>query len=250
MIEIACLIVVGVVTWMVASEGVTSAAQTFLCTLAAALIAMNFFEPLAIQLKAFLPDMYCDFVALVGLFTALVFGFRMGAEYVAPRYVQVIPIADTIGRWVVGVGTGYLTMAFLLTALHTAPLPREFIGFKPERNNVFGFAPDRQWLGFVQYISEKPMRSLVRYKIGSKDVFGPRPFDGRFEVIGDTQKPYSVRDRSGNDVPNLIWPSFPIRYAMRRDRYNMSQGSEPPPAPIILPPASKQPSGPPAAPNF
>jgi hypothetical protein len=106
MIEIACLIVVGVVTYMVATEGIWPAAQTFLCTLLAGLIAMNFFEPLAIQLKAFLPDIYCDFVALVGLFIALVFGLRMGGEQIAPSYIQVIPTVDSIGRWFLGAATG------------------------------------------------------------------------------------------------------------------------------------------------
>ena len=67
MIEISCAIVVGVVTYLVATEGIWGAAQTFLCTLLSALIAMNFFEPLAKQLQAFLPSQYCDFAALVGL---------------------------------------------------------------------------------------------------------------------------------------------------------------------------------------
>ena len=49
MIDIACLIVVGVVTWMVANEGIWGAVETFLCTLLAALIAMNLFEPLAVN---------------------------------------------------------------------------------------------------------------------------------------------------------------------------------------------------------
>jgi hypothetical protein len=243
MIEIGCLIVVGVVTWMVASEGIYGAAQVFLSTLLAALVAMNFFEALAPKLRSFLPNPYCDFVALVGLFIALVFAFRMGSEQISPSYIQIIPTIDSIGRWVMGAATGYLTMAFLLTSLHTAPLPREFMGFKPERNNFFGAAPDRQWLGFVQYVSEKPLIRLTSQKIGAKTVYVPHAFDGRYEKVGDPDRPYSVRDSSGRDIPQVIWPSFPIRYAMRRDRLALNQSSAAPaPLPVMIPQAAPAPT--------
>jgi hypothetical protein len=246
MIEIASLIVVGIVVWTVAAEGIWGAAQTFLCTLFSALVAMNFFEPLAIQLKAFLPEAYTDFVALVGLFTVLVFASRLGAEQLAPSYIQVIPELDTFGRWVFSVMTGYLTMAFLMTSLHTAPLPREFLGFKPENNNLFGLAPDRQWLGFVQYVSDKSLGWSVRQKVGPLEV-NPYAFDSHVEKVGDpaNQKLYSIRDSYGRDVPLVIWPSFPIRYATRRDRLSSSQTSATPAeAPLVLPPAGGGPAKP------
>lgn len=251
MIEICCLIVVGLVTWMIAAEGIVGAGQIFLITLLSGLIAMNFFEPLAAQLT-FLPDSYRDFVALIGLFTILVFCMRMGAEQMAPSYIQVIPTVDSIGKWAFGAATGYLTMAILLTSLHTAPLPRDFWGFKPERNNFMGVAPDRQWLGFVQYVSEKPLARTVRYKIGSKDVYGARAFDGRFEVVGDPNRPYSIRNHTGAEVPQVIWASFPIRYASRRDQINLGSAAAPPPAPIALPQAAPGPGGggQPANPGF
>ena len=47
-------------------------------------------------------------------------------------------------RWTCGLATGYVTVAFLLTALHTAPLPREFLGFSGEKKNFFGIGADRQ----------------------------------------------------------------------------------------------------------
>ncbi len=209
MIEVAGLIVVGVVTWMVASDGIWGAAQTFVCTLLAGLLAMNFFEPLANFLEGMLPRYYCDIVALLGLFTALTFGLRMGAEHLAPSYIQVLPMLDTAGRYVFGAITGYLTMAIMLTALHTAPLPREFMGFKPERNNFFGGAPDRQWLGFVQYVSEHPLaKPIFKDRFDNKDIIINHVFDGKYEKVGDMNKPYPVN----------VWPSFPIRYAARREQ--------------------------------
>jgi hypothetical protein len=82
-------------------------------------------------------------------------------------------------------------MAILLTALHTAPLPRSFVGFSPERSNFFdSLAPDRQWLGFTQHVSEKVLNT-------------GRVFDGpKFSMPGTDQE---------------YWPSFPIRYATRRE---------------------------------
>jgi hypothetical protein len=109
--------------------------------------------------------------------------------------MQVHPLVHEIGRWGFAALTGYITMAFLLTALHTTALPREFAGFTPERDNLFGVAaPDRQWLGFTQYVSEKSMRNGAMGHI----------FDG---------PEYSLPQHQ-----NRIWPSFPIRYASRRER--------------------------------
>lgn len=251
MIDIICLAVVGVVVWFVASEGIWGAVQVFLCTLLAGLVAMNFFEPLAGQLRAFVPDKYCDIVALLGLFTGLTFALRMGAEYLSPSYIQVFPMLDTAGRWVAGAATGYLTMAFLLTALHTAPLPREFMGFQAERPNFFGTFPDRQWLGFVQYVSAKPLAVLVRDKIGDKEfVVAWHSFDGKYEKVGDPANPYATPDSSGRLTPQLIWPSFPIRYAMRRAQAGGGSAAAAAPAiqvvPQIVPPggAGAQPGGP------
>ena len=77
----ALLVIVEVVAWMVASEGIWGAVQTFLCTLLAGLLAMNFFEPLAYRLGGIVPDgNYSDIVAaLAGSIHCLdVRGMRMG----------------------------------------------------------------------------------------------------------------------------------------------------------------------------
>jgi hypothetical protein len=80
----------------------------------------------------------------------------------------------------------------------TAAGAEEFIpGFRPERRNFFNaLAPDRQWLGFVQYVSRK---SLPR----------GRAFDGPRFSAGDYQDTAATPQ---------YWPSFPIRYASRREQ--------------------------------
>jgi hypothetical protein len=173
--------------------------------LLAGLLAMNYFEPVAKALEGFDRSsaswsQRSDFLALVGLFALFVFLLRLMTDRLAPTYMPVQSLAYEIGRWSLGLMTGYLTMAILLAALHTAPFPRwvttqgvqEFIpGFRAERRNFFNVAaPDRQWLGFVQYVSR---RSLPRGRV----------FDGPRFPAGDYEIDY--------------WPSFPIRYASRRE---------------------------------
>ena len=206
MIDILLLAILGIVTWCVASEGAWGAGFIFVSVLLAGLLAMNYFEPLATFLTNNISNSGAwsrrwDSIALIGLFVGFIFLFREITVRIAPTYMQVHPLAHEIARWGFAAMTGYIAMAFLLTALHTAPLPREFAGFTPERNNLFSaVAPDRQWLGFTQYVSEKSMRN------GTVGHF----FDGPEYPIPQQQ--------------NTVWPSFPIRYAMRRSQGAVSGG--------------------------
>lgn len=191
-IGLMLVLIIAVVTWCVASEGAWGAGLTFLIVLFAGLLAMNFFEPLANALDGIGPWMYgfSDIVALVGLFTLFVFLGRLACDNISPTEIEYDARAYQAARWVFALGTGYTTMALLLTALHTAPLPREFLGFTPERDNLFDTAaPDRQWLAFTQYVSENILST------GSV-------FDGPSFTVPETDQ--------------KIWPSFVIRYASRR----------------------------------
>ncbi len=192
---IILVLIVAIVTWCVASEGAFGAGLTLLCVVFAGLLAMNFFEPVAGLLDGFGTWMrdYSDFTALVGLFALFAFLGRLACDSIAPMEIEYDARIYNAGRWLFALATGYVTMAILLTAVHTAPLPREFLGFSPERNNLFDVdAPDRRWLGFTQHVSEKILAT------GSI-------FDGpRFPMPETTQQ---------------IWPSFPIRYATKRQDY-------------------------------
>lgn len=239
MIDVACLIVIGVVVWCVASEGLWGSAHSFLCVLLSGLLAMNYFEPAAAFLDGMLGGWrgYSDIIALLGLFTAFVFALRLGTEHLSPTFIQLPSSADQAGRWVFGALTGYLTMALLLTSLHTAPLPRMFMGFKPERANFFGMAPDRQWLAFTQYVTEKPFGWYMFQDRNTNELVA-HAFDGKYELLGDPTAPF----------PNTIWPSFPIRYATRRGQTGGAVG--PATAPIVVPIAPTQGGGVPVNPGF
>ena len=216
MIDVALLLILGLVAWNVAAEGAWGATAVFFSVLLSALIAMDYFEPLADLMQSALGNDWAnrvDFIALVGLFALGVFGLRYLSDKLVPNFITVNSRFYDACRWVFGLSTGYLTIAFFLAALHTAPLPREFLGFTPERNNFFGMlAPDRDWLGFVQYVSERSMPS-------SED---GRVFDG------------SSFRLPGHD--NEIWPTYIFRYASRRENYGSG-------APAVVPPTIEAPTG-------
>ncbi|WP_437188245.1 CvpA family protein [Planctomicrobium sp. SH668] len=212
MIDIILIAVIGLVTWLVASDGAWSAAIAFISSIIGGLIAMNYFEPLANFLSATVATQFewqqrLDIICLLGLFALSVFGLRFLGDKLLPTYAEVIgPVYDGT-RWGFAALTGYVVMAVLCTSLHVAPLPREFLGFAPERANLLGTAPDRQWLAFTQYVSEKSMRNVN----GS----------GTLNIFDGVAFPSNPDDR--RTMRN--WASFPIKYATRRQNYAAGQAA-------------------------
>jgi hypothetical protein len=201
MIDFILLIVFGLITWCVSGEGAFGAAVTCICVILAGLLSMNFYEPAAAMGEGIASNgswaYRWDMIAMLGLFSVFTLLLRFATTNLAKLYIQMSNLTHEICRWLFGAITGYVVMAFCLTALHTAPFPRDMtsLGFTPERRNLFDVvAPDRQWLGFTQYASESVFGGNDRY------------FDG----------PVSDFIEGPNDE-NTVWPSFPIRYASRRD---------------------------------
>lgn len=221
MIDIILLAIFGIVVWMVASDGPWSAAIAFVSVLLSGLAAMNYFEPLANLLQSTVAGSYdwqnrLDIMVFGGLFAAGVFGLRTIGETLLPTYADLHGPVYEAGRWGFGVLTGYLLTAIICMSLHLAPLPREFLGFTPERGNLLGMAPDRQWLALTQYVSEKSMRHVRR--------------DGRPIIFDGAVFPSNPDDPSTTQT----WSAFPIRYAARRQKYASGgaptvQSSAPPP---------------------
>lgn len=211
MIDLILIAIVAGVTWCVASEGAWGSAFTLLAVIISGLLAMGMFEAVANFLQATIASSYewqhrWDVIALVGLFAAGVFGIRTATEHVMPVDIEVHGMVFDVTRWACGFLTGYITMAFLMTALHTAPLPREFLGFTPEPDRRSGplgsLAPDYQWLGFTQYVTEKAFRK-----------------NGGSGPIWDGPIFAATNGARGEPGKLKVWPSFPIRYASRRAQY-------------------------------
>jgi hypothetical protein len=203
-IDILLLAIVGIVTFLVAQDGPWNAILTFFSVIFSGLLAMNFFEPLAMFLGKQIPavESRADFLSLVGLFAIFVFAMRLGLEQLTPSNLQLPEIVYKVGQWGFGLATGYVTMAILLTSLHTVPLPRTFLGFTPERPNFLGISkPDVQWLGFTQHVTE---RVFARRFTENGKVFY-RNFDGMRIQFPNTSEPTYL-------------PTFILRYATRRQK--------------------------------
>jgi hypothetical protein len=165
------------------TEGMWSNAIRLINVVTAGLLATNFFEPLAGWLESlggwWRSFTYVwDFLALWILFIAFSSILRALTDQVSKVNVKFLKIADRIGSSVFALWVGWVMVCFTMTTLHTAPLARNFLydGFQPEQRMFLGFAPDRQWLGFVQKESLGPFcRSATPEEWQrEKYVFDPR----------------------------------------------------------------------------
>jgi hypothetical protein len=162
---------------MLYNDGFWSNAIRLVNVVTAALLAMNFFEPLANFLEGWQPGLsfFCDFISLWGLFIVFSIIFRALTDSVSKVKVRFLKMADQIGSGVLSLWIGWVMVCFTLTTLHAAPLARNSLGGSfstdPEVRMVMGFAPDRQWLAFTQKMS---MGTYARSGENEIHVFDPR----------------------------------------------------------------------------
>lgn len=187
-------------------EGTWGNAIRLVNVVTAALLATNFFEPLANRLDRWQPSYtYAwDFLSLWLLFVVFMVIFRAVTDLTSRVKVRLLKIADQIGSAILAALIGWVMVCFTLMTLHTAPLARNFLGaFKPESRMFFGLAPDRHWLGFVQLVSTGAYsRELGKDEL-AKQRYGTRQEDP------EREKNLAVFDRNGDLL---------IKYASRRSR--------------------------------
>jgi hypothetical protein len=142
---------------MMYTEGMWSNALRLINIVTAALLATNFFEPVARLLDGWAPKLtyLSDFVALWGLFALAMVVLRTLTDQVSRVKVRFPERVDQIGGSVFALWVGWVFVCFMMMTLHTAPLARHFLfgGFQAEQRMIAGLAPDRQWLGFMQRMS-------------------------------------------------------------------------------------------------
>jgi hypothetical protein len=153
-LTILMFVVLFVCLAMLYSEGIWSNAVRLINVVTAALLSVNFFEPAAAFLDDWQPWDGWDFLALWALF-AIFFAILCSlTDMVSKVKVRFLGHAEKIGGAVLALWIGWVMVCFTMMTLHTAPLARNFLfgGFttKSDERMFLGFAPDRQWLGFVQ----------------------------------------------------------------------------------------------------
>jgi hypothetical protein len=140
------------------SEGMWSIAIRLVNVVTSALLAMNYFEPVAKMLEGFADSFtyFWDFVALWAVFAASMIVLRTVTDALSHVKVRFLKVADKIGGGVFAAWIGWVMVCFTAMSLHTAPLARSFFfgAFQPEQSLFFmGIQPDRQWLAFTQKMS-------------------------------------------------------------------------------------------------
>jgi hypothetical protein len=187
MLDMLLLGIFGVCVAMLATGGVWSNFITLFNVITAALLAVNYYEPLAdwLQSQASSYTYLMDFVALWLIFAASMGLMRAATDALSKVKVKFKkPIDFGVGIFL-ACWTGWVMVCFATMTLHTAPLSRNFMGFqtKPETRMFFGLAPDHTWLAFVQKESQGSLARGIRQKHADGKLTDGNKFDPNGEFI-------------------------------------------------------------------
>ncbi|MFM8414406.1 MAG: hypothetical protein ACKOCX_06750 [Planctomycetota bacterium] len=149
------LILLGVfvaVAFAIWREGPWSGLIMLLNVLLAASLAMAWYPWVVARIEPALVSYtyLLDFVVLQGLFCVLLLVFREVTDRLSRTRVKFRRPVELAAGPIVAVLTAWVMVCFTAAALHTAPIPRDFIQPTPEARMFFGLAPDRRWLAWVR----------------------------------------------------------------------------------------------------
>jgi hypothetical protein len=160
------------------NAGLWANALTLINVVTAAMIATNFFEPLAEFLTEKMPayTYLWDFLSLWITFALSFALLRAATDWLSKVKVRFKRPVDTAGGMFFACWVGWMMVCFTTFSLHTAPLARNFLQGQfqetPDTKMFFGMAPDVQWLAFMRRMSIGPF------------LRGPdHQFDQQFEFI-------------------------------------------------------------------
>ncbi len=167
---------------MMASEGLWSSAIMLVNVMTAALLATNYFEPLAnwIELKDQSWKYVLDFLSIWLIFCGTLVVLRLATDKVSRVKVKFKLPVEWAGGVFFSAWVGWIMVCFTLFSLHTAPLARNFLfgAFQedPKSDMFFGLAPDKVWLAYVHTTSIDGGLAKGREENQSADtnVFDPR----------------------------------------------------------------------------
>jgi len=125
-----------------------------------ALLAMNYYEPLAGWLEEQLSDYtyYWDFIALWAVFSISMIILRTATDSISKVRVRFRRPVEIVGGILLASWIAWTMVSFTTATLHTAPMAQNFMrgGFQetPQSKMFFGRAPDQRWLGFTRQLSQ------------------------------------------------------------------------------------------------
>lgn len=177
MLTVFVLVILAVCVSMTLTEGLWGNTISLFNVIFAAIIASNYFEPVADYMTDWLPTLtyFWDFLSLWGLFMLSLLVIRITTDLISKTNVRFKLPVEQVGRIGFGFLIGWVTVCFFLFSLHTAPLKRNNFGggfAKSPTSSNFFLSPDRLWLGFMQSRSE-----------GALATNPPNGFDAQSEFI-------------------------------------------------------------------
>lgn len=154
------------------NQGLWSAALAAVNVLLSAIVATNFFEPLAGLIGK---SNYGDFLALWILFAATAALLRWLCDWLSPDMLRFDRWFDMLGAVAGSLAMGWILICFTAFTLHASPLPRTAFGdgfmATPDARH-FNVGPDRLWLAFAHRQSQSNLSHAT-----------PQPFDPQADFI-------------------------------------------------------------------
>jgi hypothetical protein len=209
---VVCALILGLL-YALTSEGLWGAALMFFNVLFSAMIAFNFYEPLAKLIDSTGINWgFSDTLCILGLFCVSLALLRMTTETIAPAMVRFPVPVYHIGRFVFGLGGALITVAIVILSFHAAPVHKKiFTTVTYDSKPPFGMGIDHQWLGFFQYETGQvfstlgagerdPFRIYGRSRTGDRmavKVFDPR---ARWLIDHQDARPYGDETVLGGEA--------------------------------------------------
>ncbi len=161
------------------TQGLWSNTVTLVNVITAALIATNYFEPVANFLDRQEPSFtyVWDLAAIWLIFGFTMVVLRTATDYMSNIKVRFFMPVEKVGGIIMAVWVSWIVLCFTTMTMHTAPLARHFAGGafqqQPDSKMLFGLAPDRVWLAWVHRESKGAMSRFS----------GAAPFDRQGDFI-------------------------------------------------------------------
>ncbi len=155
MFTLFLLVIMFIIVAMMWNEGMWSNAISFCNCIFAAMIATNYYEPLAGWLEEKVPSYtyFCDFLAIWLLFWLAASVLRAITDWISVHQVRFRLPVEMVGKGFFAVATAWVFVCFTCMTIHMAPLARTPFGGgfqqEPLSNHLLGLAPDRMWLAFM-----------------------------------------------------------------------------------------------------
>jgi len=160
-------------------EGLWSNCIKLFNVVLAAMLATNYFEPLADFLTVRMPTYtyVWDLIAVWGIFAVALIVMQTITDRISRVQVRFRKPVEMAGGIFLACWVGWMMVCFTAFTLHLAPMSQSFLGdsfgASPDEAVFFGLAPDRQWLAFMHGMTDNGSLAKSHAPEDERTVFDP-----------------------------------------------------------------------------